>query len=104
MAGRVRWARRASEDLIEIAEHIEGDAPEAAVRFVRRLLEAARSLEDLPRRGRRVTDLEPSGLRQILVEDYRLLYRIDDEGVVSIVAVVHGSRDLPTLWEREGRE
>ncbi len=56
----------------------------------------------MPGRGHRVPELEPMDLRELLLGSYRLIYRIDPD-VVSIAAIVHGARDLASLWEREGR-
>ena len=77
MAQRVRWARRASQDLVAIAEYIAKDSPAAASRFARRVIDAARSLRDLPESGRRVPDLEPRDLRELLLGSYRLIYRVE---------------------------
>lgn len=100
MAARVRWSRQAVADLEEIAQYIAEDAPGAARHFVRRVREASRSLRRFPGRGRRVPELQPSELRELLLADYRLIYRIDSEAV-EIVTLVHGARDLSRLWERQ---
>jgi toxin ParE1/3/4 len=69
---------------------------------VRRVRDAARSLCELAERGRRVPELEPTELRELLLGNYRLIYRIE-QAAVSIVAFVHGARDLAALWQREDR-
>lgn len=99
MARRVRWTRTAADDLEEIAGYIAEDAPTAARRFVRQLRDAARSLKELPERGRRVPELEPMELRELLHGDYRLVYRIEPEAVL-ILTIAHGARDLEALWAR----
>ena len=99
MARRVRWTRTAADDLEEIADYIAEDAPGAAARFVHKLRSAARSLNEMPERGRRVPVLEPLELRELILGNYRLIYRVDPEAVV-IVTIVHGARDLAALWER----
>jgi toxin ParE1/3/4 len=43
-------------------------------------------------------DLRP-GLRSFPAGDYLIVYRIADEGVVWILHVVHGRRDLGTFFE-----
>lgn len=43
------------------------------------------------------------GLRELLPGVYRLIYPVEAE-TIAIVAVIHGSRDLAALWEREGRD
>jgi plasmid stabilization system protein ParE len=50
-------------------------------------------LETFPRLGRMVPDFHHDALRELIVGDYRIIYRIvDDE--LRILTVVHGSRDL----------
>ena len=38
----------------------------------------------------------------LVVGSYRLIYEIGDE-TVFVLALVHGARDLPALWEDESR-
>ncbi len=103
MARRIRWTLTAADDLEEIASHIAEDAPTAARRFVRQLRDTARSLKELPERGRRVPELEQMDLRELLQGDYRLIYRIEPEAVL-ILTITHGARDLEALWARRERE
>lgn len=39
-------------------------------------------------------------IRELVVKEYRLIYRVDESQVV-ILGLVHGKRDLKKLWERE---
>lgn len=102
MARRLKWVARAADDLESIAEYISEDSPEAARRVARKLVQAALSLSSLPNRGRTVPELRHLDVREILVGSYRLIYRIEPEAV-AIVAVIHGARDLESLWDRERR-
>ncbi len=58
MARKVIWADAAVTDLDSAAEYISKDSPAYAASFVLRSLEAARSLGDLPERGRVVPELK----------------------------------------------
>jgi len=64
-----------------------------------RALDAAASLSTLAERGRVVREIGESTLRELLVYDYRLLYRVRDDRVV-IRAFLHGARDF-SKWRRE---
>jgi toxin ParE1/3/4 len=99
VARRVAWTTTAAEDLEEIAAYIAEDSPSAASRFVRRTRDAARSLVRLPERGRRVPEAEELDVRELLLGDYRLIYRVESSAI-SIVTIAHGARDLAALWER----
>ena len=91
---RLRWTRRAKEDLVEIGRYIAEDKPGAAERWVRTLIRSARRAAELPMAGRRVPELMREDVREVLVRGYRIVYRIDGK-VVWIVTVFEGHRLLP---------
>jgi addiction module RelE/StbE family toxin len=99
---KIVWTEPAVADLEAIWVHIADDSAEQARRQIGRLLEAVEPLVDLPRMGRRVPEAKATDLRELIVDSYRLIYRLRSERV-DILAVVHGSRDLASglpPWER----
>lgn len=97
---KIVWSDPAVSDLEAIWEHIARDSPHYARRVVARLLEAVEPLADLPNMGRRVPEAaEPTDLRELIVYDYRIIYRPAAERV-EILTVVHGSRDVARLLAR----
>jgi len=52
-------------------------------------------------RGRVVPELEEPAVRELIIGNYRLIYEIDGADV-SILALIHGARDLAALWDKEG--
>ena|SRR3990170_418540 len=95
---KIVWARQASSDLDEIHDYIARDAPQRATRFLDRLVEATEPLADFPRLGRLVPESD-GRLRELQFPPYRILYRVDADQI-SIVAVVHGKRDLSRLADK----
>lgn len=94
---RLTITAHARADLQEIRSHIAKDKPEAAQRFVERLRGKARQLAETPGIGRsRGEDLRPN-LFSFPVRQYLLFYREQPGGIV-LVRVIHGSRDLPSLF------
>lgn len=93
MAYRVVWSPRAVEDLEAIAEYITADSSAYAAAVVKRILNTARHLSQLPFAGRIVPELADQNVREWFVYSYRVIYRIEDE-VVTIATVVHGRRLL----------
>jgi plasmid stabilization system protein ParE len=85
--------------LDEVIAHISQDSPDRAGRVLTRALDTAASLSSFAERGRIVREVGDSALRQLLVDDYRLMYRVHDDCVV-IRAFVHGARDFAT-WRKE---
>lgn len=87
----------ARTDLHEIHSQIAKDKPEAARRFVEKLRDNARRLAETPGMGRkRGEDLRP-GLFSYPIGQYILFYCKQLDGIV-LVRVIHGSRDLPSLF------
>jgi toxin ParE1/3/4 len=102
MARRLSWTETALGDLEHSADYIARDSPRYAAAFVRRIRDAARSLKSLAERGRVVPELADPQVRELLVGSYRLIYEVR-RGEVVVLALVHGARDLPSLWTRENR-
>ncbi len=94
--GRYVLTERASADLLDIwdyiAEHDEG----AADKLIDQLFDRFSLLADNPLMGSARDDLQP-GLRYSVHRDFLLLYNAINDGVV-IVRVVHGRRDLTSLF------
>jgi toxin ParE1/3/4 len=91
---RIRWTRRALRDLREIGAYIARDNPAAARRWVGRLKERAERVEDAPRAGRIVAELEREDVREVFLGNYRIVYRILPEAI-DIVTVFEGHRLFP---------
>ena len=100
-ARRVVWAASAQRALDEVVAYIWADSPGKAARVLSRALETAGLLSTLAERGRVVREVNDPSLRELLVYDYRLLYRVLDDEVV-VRACLHGARDF-SKWQREQR-
>jgi toxin ParE1/3/4 len=93
MAGQVVWSDEAVGDLERISQYIEHDSPSYARATVRRILESTRKLAIFPRIGRVVPELADEDFRELLVHNYRVIYRIEDD-VVTIAAIAHSRQSL----------
>jgi len=89
----VRWTSQAADDLEAICLFIARDAPQVAAVFADRVLRATDQLDHFPRLGRIVSEFGMENIREIIVGNYRLIYRIRDEDV-QILTVHHGARLL----------
>jgi plasmid stabilization system protein ParE len=90
---KIAWTRRAREHVLEVIKLIRWDKPGAASKWADRVFTEVETLADLPRRGRVVPEIERPNVRELLVDNYRVIYRIADNEVV-ILAVRHGRRLL----------
>jgi len=95
MAHRVVWSPQALADVEAIAEYIEKDSPFYARAVVAKVVAATRHLDQHPLSGRVVPEKRDPAFREIFAFSYRIIYRVE-EGIVTIVAVVHGKRLLET--------
>jgi toxin ParE1/3/4 len=102
MDRRVIWAEAAWLDLQHIADFIAKDSAHYAAALVREVRDGARSLARFSERGRVVPEFESSSLREIIVRSYRIIYSTAGKEV-AILGIIHGARDLKTLWEFQDR-
>lgn len=102
MAWEVRWTEAAADDLEGIGSYIGKDSPSYAAAFIREAIEASKSLGTLAERGRVVPEWSDESVRELMIGNYRLIYQLSGSSTF-IIGLVHGSRDLKALWEREGR-
>lgn len=102
MAQKVIWSYEATADLDALAEYIVRDSSFYAAAFTQQILDISRSLNEFSERGRVVPELSDPNVRELLIREYRLIYSIEPSRIV-ILALVHGARDLKTLWEKENR-
>jgi plasmid stabilization system protein ParE len=63
-------------------------------RLASRVIDAADNLEAFPRLGRRVPEYQNDSIRELIVGEYRLIYRLVTDHEVWMLTVMHGSRDL----------
>ena len=102
---RLTISAHARADLREIHSYIAKDNPEAARRLIMQLRTKARMLSQMPGIGRSREDLRP-GLFSLPVGRYMLFYCLRPGGIV-LVRILHGSRDVPALFDApqpEGEE
>jgi plasmid stabilization system protein ParE len=89
----VVWSPRARSDLASTTEYIAQDSPRAARAWAARIVQAAERLGDIPLSGRAVPEYGELGLREVVVGNYRIVYRVTALGV-EIARVWHGARPL----------
>ena len=90
---RVRWTNRAVDDLVHIGRFVAKDNPKAARRLVQQLKRRGDDLSLLPRSGRCVPEFPGTGYRELILNRYRLVYRIG-AGDVEILVVFESHRKL----------
>ena len=97
-----RLAPEAEAELDDIWLHIarESGSPDIATRVLEAITGRFWLLARYPFMGRRRDDDLRSGLRSFPADDYLIIHRIEENDVVLILHVVHGSRDIHALFGR----
>jgi len=90
----VGWTDQAVGDLQAIREFIGRDSPRYGRLVAERLFDATERLEAFPLSGRVVPELGRDDLRELIVGEYRIVYRVLPE-VVVLLTVFRSSRLLP---------
>ena len=99
--GKVKWTEKASSHLQTIHDYIARDSKTYATRFIRSLIKAATKLEAMPRIGRIVPELENYGFREVIYQNYRIVYRIIGDEYIEILAVLHSARNFKKAFHDE---
>jgi plasmid stabilization system protein ParE len=63
-----------------------------ASRLVDRLIDRGEALAAHPDKGRRLREMPGAGLRELIVGNYRIVYRVTTEGMTQFPLKVDGAR------------
>lgn len=89
----VRWTDHAKSQLRHIHDYIAQESPLYAKRVTQALVNRVTGLDQLPRIGRMVPELNEETVRELSLYSYRILYEITP-AQINILAVIHKRRDL----------
>jgi addiction module RelE/StbE family toxin len=88
---KVSWSPEAVKDVQSIVEYLARNSPFFAKTVATKLFSSARSLGAFPNVGKIIPGIEDATVKEIVVYNYRLVYRIEKYQIL-IVALVHGKR------------
>ena len=92
---RVIWTPEAEQDRVDVWDYIAADNPHAATRMDELFSEAATRLAEHPNLG---TPGKIPGTRELIPHDsYRLVYEIERETTVWVLALVHTAMQWPPV-------
>lgn len=89
----VRWTPQAADDLEAITEFIAQDSFEYACLFALDVVGAVDRITSFPHIGRIVPEMNNPLIREIILGNYRIVYRIR-ENTVEILTIYHSARLL----------
>ena len=93
MVQKIEWTSRARNDLRNIHEYIAADSIRYAQVQIENILAAVSNLLSFPAMGRLVPEFPHLPYRELIVGNYRILYRYEEQQErVLVMTVVHGRR------------
>ncbi len=91
---KIIWAPLAIDRATEIAEYIALDNPTAAQKWIDLIFQEVELLVSSPQMGRVVPEIGSKQIRELIIGNYRIIYRIDKISI-SILTIRHGKQILP---------
>lgn len=88
---KVIWTTESLKRLIQIEDYISNDSPQRAIKFIDRIIKRGESLTQYPYKGRMATELSVPEIREILENNYRIVYRITKTRI-EILTIFEGHR------------
>ena len=89
----VIWSEPAKADLRSIHDFIAHDSQHYAKKVTQDIREKTDVLDELPKVGKKVPELNDENVRELSLYSYRIIYEIKSQGVF-VLAVMHKRRDL----------
>ena len=95
---KIDWTLRSREDLRNIAAYIANDNPESALKLGDVIFKRVDTLQQFPEIGRVVPERGQQDIREIVVGNYRVVYRVSHQRkLVEVLRVWHGARGEPQI-------
>lgn len=91
---KVNWTRQAIENIYEIREYFNYQSKQFADQLTDKLFEKAKKLEQFPKMGRVVPEIERPDIRELVFRNYRIIYHLVTSSQVNVLAVHNGFRPL----------
>ncbi len=100
----IKWTSSAINDIENIREYINKDSEIYSERFIGKIVKAVERLSIFPDMGRKVKETKSDYIREIIFQNYRIIYRIGNKASqITIITIFHCGRDMTQLekhpWE-----
>ena len=93
MAEKIRWSPKAADNFETICNFIGKDSEFYACMLAKKINEIVTNLPSFPESGRIVPEYQDSNLREIIFQNYRIVYRIKGK-FIEIVTISHAAKLL----------
>ena len=92
----VKWTAHAQSQVRLIHQYIAQDSLLYASRVCEELVKKTIGLDQLPRKGRKVPELNVDTIRELCLYSYRILYELKSNDLIEVLAVIHKRQHLDT--------
>lgn len=89
---KILWSPSAVRSLQQISDYIARDKPAAALRWMEEVRSKVARLKKFPTLGRMVPELGRQEVREILISNYRIIYRLGP--TIAVLAIFHAAKPL----------
>jgi len=79
------WTEPAIEDLHAFKDYIKRDSEFYSQRFIESIFELVENLQLFPKIGRKVPEGDDEFIREILYQNFRIIYKLEKENVFILV-------------------
>ena len=91
---KIQWSPLAIERMSEISDYIAQNSPVAAEKWIHSIFDRVEQIKDFSQSGRFVPEINRKDIRELIIVNYRIIYRIETH-TVSILTVRHLRQILP---------
>lgn len=91
---RINWSEEARKDLDTIFLRLNSESLSYSRKWINDVFGKIELLEKFPNMGRTLPETRLSGIREILVGKYRVIYNVAKDNTIEIMAIRHSSRPL----------
>lgn len=91
---KINWTRQSIEDIHSIREYYIERSPKFTEELTDKIFEKPAVLENFPNMGQIVPEIGNAFIRELIFQNYRVVYQIISESRIDIIAVHNGLRPL----------
>ena len=93
---RINWTIQAKNDLKSISDYISLDSKKYAKLQVLKIMKRTQILKSHIRIGKAVEEIQNQNIREIVLGNYRIIYKIINETQIDILSIHHSAKNLTT--------
>ena len=93
---RINWTIQAKNDLKSISDYISLDSKKYAKLQVFKIMKRTQISKPHIRIGKAVEEIQNRNIREIVLGNYRIIYKIINETQIDILSIHHSAKNLTT--------